>query len=93
MNTMKSSSIFKLSSYSYSNAHELEYSCTHVIIMIYELAYSLGVMILTSLTLCLDIHMMSMSRSRVRLEWRFIVPSGLPISFTYRSVGSGTQAV
>jgi hypothetical protein len=39
MNTMKSSSIFKLSSYSYSNAYELEYSCLHVIIMIYELAY------------------------------------------------------
>jgi hypothetical protein len=89
MNIMKSSSIFKLSSYSYSNAYELEYSCTHVIIMIYELAYSSGVMILTCLTLCLNIHMTSMSRSRVRLGWWFVVPSGLPISFTYRSVGSG----
>jgi hypothetical protein len=32
-----------------------------------------------------------MSRSRGKLRWRFIVPSGLPISFTYQSVGPGTQ--
>jgi hypothetical protein len=93
MNIMKSSSIFKLSSYSYSNAYELEYSCTHVIFMTYELAYSLDVMNLTCLTLCLNIHMMSMSRSRVRLGWKFIVPSDLPISFTCRFVGSGTRGV
>jgi hypothetical protein len=73
MNTMKSSSIFKLSFYSHSNAYELEYSCRHVIIMIYELAYSLDIMILTCSTPCLNIHMTSMSRSKVRLRWRFIV--------------------
>jgi hypothetical protein len=90
-NIMKSSSILKISFYSYSNAYELEYSCTHVIIMIYELAYSSGVMILTCLPLCLNIHMTSMSRSRVRLGWRFVVPLGLPISLTYRSIGSMTR--
>jgi hypothetical protein len=68
MNTMKSSSIFKLSSYSYSNAYELEYSCLHVIIMIYKLAYSLNVMILTCSTLCLIIHITCMSRIRVKLR-------------------------
>jgi hypothetical protein len=93
MNTMKSSSIFKLSSYSYINAYELEYSCLHVIIVIYELAYSLNVMILTCSTSCFNIHMTCMSRSRVRLGWWFVVHSGLPISFTYRSVGSVTQGV
>jgi hypothetical protein len=36
--TMKNSSIFKLSYHTYSTAYELEYSCLHVIIMIYELA-------------------------------------------------------
>ena len=66
-NTMKSYSIFKLSYHLYSSAYELEYSF-HVIIMIDELAYSLCVMILTCLTLCLIIHMNCMSRSRTRVE-------------------------
>ena len=65
-NTMKSSSIFMLSYHLYSSANELEYSF-HVIIMIYELAYSLCVMILTCSTLSLIIHMTCMSRSRARL--------------------------
>jgi hypothetical protein len=82
MNTIKSSSIFKILSYSYSNAYELEYSCRHVIIMIYKLTYSLDIMILTFSTPCLNIHMKSMSRSRVSLRWWFIVPLGLPISIT-----------
>jgi hypothetical protein len=91
MNTMKSSFKFKFSYHSYSNAYKLEYSCLHVIIVIYELAYSLDVMILTCLTSCLNIHMTSMSRSRVRLRWRFVVSSGLSISFICQSVGSGTR--
>jgi hypothetical protein len=90
MNTTKSSSIFKLSSYSYSNAYELEYSCLHVIIMIHELVYSLNVMILTCSTLCLIIHITCMSRIRSKLRWQFIMHSGMPKSFTYRFVGSGT---
>jgi hypothetical protein len=90
MNYMKSSSIFKLSSHSYSNAYELEYSCLHVIIMIYELAYSLNVMILTCSTLCLIIHITCMSRIKAKLRWWFIMPSGVPKSFTYWSIGSGT---
>ena len=88
-NIMKISSIVMLSYHLYSSAYELEYSCV-VIIMIYELAYSLCVMILTCSTLCLIIHMVCMSRSRVKLRWQFVVPLGLPISFTCRSVGSGT---
>ena len=66
-NTMKSSSIALFSYYQYSKSYELDYSF-HVIIMIYELAYSLCVMILTCATLCLTIHMTCMSRSRTRVE-------------------------
>ena len=66
-NTMKSSSIALFSYYQYSKAYELDYS-SHVIIMIYELAYSLCVMILTCSTLCLIIHMTCMGRSRARVE-------------------------
>ena len=46
MNTIKSSSIVMLSYLQYSNAYELDYS-SHVIIMIYELVYSLYAMIVT----------------------------------------------
>ena len=51
MNTMKSSSKFKLPYLFLSNAYELQYSFIHVIIMIYELVYSLCVMIITCSTL------------------------------------------
>ena len=63
INTKRISSIDMLSYHLYSCAIELEYSCL-VIIMIYELAYSLCVMILTCSTSCLIIHMICMSRSR-----------------------------
>ena len=66
-NTMNSSSIVMLSYHLYSSAYELDYS-SRVIIMIYELAYSLCVMILTCSTLCLIIHMTCMGRSRARVE-------------------------
>ena len=73
MNNTMSSSIVMLSYLQYNNAYELEYS-SHVIIMIYELAYSLCVMILTCRTLCLIIHITYM--------WQFILPSGVPKFFT-----------
>ena len=76
-NTMKSSSIVMLSYHLYSCAIELEYSYL-VIIMIYELAYSLCVVILTCSNLCLIIHMMCMSRSR----------AGVIIILACRSIGS-----
>jgi hypothetical protein len=86
-NTMKSSSIFMFSYHSYSSAYELDYSSC-VMIMIYELVYSLCVMILTCSTLCLIIHITYMSRIRAKLRWWFIVPSGVPMSYACRSVGS-----
>ena len=90
MNTKRISSKVMLSYLQYRSAYELEYSYL-VIIMIYELAYSLCVMILTCSTLCLTIHMTYMSRSRARLKWRFIVPSGVPMSYACRSVGSESR--
>jgi hypothetical protein len=77
-------------SYSYSNAYELEYSLDHVIIMIYELAYSLYAMILTCSSLFFNINIIYMSRIRAKLRWWFILPSGVPKFFTCQSVGSGT---
>jgi hypothetical protein len=90
MNNTKSSLTFLLSHYQYSFAYELEYSF-HVIILTYELAYSLCVMILTCTTLSLTIHTTCMIRSRARLRWWFVVPSGLPMSYACRSVGSESQ--
>jgi hypothetical protein len=93
INTMKSSSIFKFSYLLYSNAYELEYSCIHVIITIYELAYSLYVMILTCLTLCITFHTIYMMRIRAKLRWWFIVPSGVPMSYACRSLGSKSEGM
>ena len=92
MNTIKSYSIVMPSYLQYSSAYELEYSCL-VIIMIYELSYSVCVMILTCSTLCLTIHMTCMSRSRARMRWWFIVPLGLPMSYACRSVGSESWGI
>ena len=90
MNTIKSSSKFLLSYHSYSSAYGLDYSF-RLMIMIYELVYSLCVMILTCKTLCLIIHITYMSRIRAKLRWWFIMPLGGPKFFTCRSVGSGTR--
>ena len=86
---INSSSIVILSYLQYSNAYELDYS-SYVIIMIYELVYSLYAMILTCRTSCLIIHTSCMNRIRAKMRWRFIVPSGVPKFLTCRSVGSGT---
>ena len=92
MNTIKSSSKVLLSYLQYSCGIELEYSF-HVIIMTYELAYSFYAMILTWATLCLTIHTTCMSRGRAMLRWRFIIPSGLPMSYACWSIGSESQGM
>ena len=90
MNRDMSSSKVMLSFYIYSHTYELEYSCC-VIIMIYELVYSLYVMRVAHLTLYLNTHITYIIRIRAKMRWRFIMPLGVPKFFTYRSVGSGTQ--
>ena len=89
-NNMKSSSVVMLSYHLYSSAYELEYSCL-VIIMIYELAYSLCVMILTCSTLCLIIHMTCMGRSRARVEVMVCHSFGFAHTLACGSIGLGTQ--
>ena len=86
-NTVKSSSKVLLSYHLYSSAYEQEYSCL-IIIMIYELAYSLCVMILTCSTLCLIIHMTCMGRSRARVEVIVRRSFGFAHILACRSVGS-----
>ena len=90
MNNIKNTFTFLLSYDQYSYAYELEYS-SYVMIMAYELAYSSYVMNLTCRTLSLIIHASYMSKIRAMLRWRFIVPSGVPKSFTCRSVGSESR--
>ena len=92
MNTIKCSSKYLLSYHLYSSAYELDYSF-HVMILTYELAYSLYVMILTCSTLCQIIHITYMSRIRAKLRWRFIMPLGVPKSFTYQSIGLKTWGI
>jgi hypothetical protein len=89
---MKSSSKFLLSYHSYSSAYELDYRF-HVIIMIYQLAYSLCVMILTCSTLSLIIHMTCMSRSRTRVEVTVRCSFEFAHMLTCRSVGSESHGI
>jgi hypothetical protein len=77
--TMKSSSIFKLSYPSYSSAYELGYSFVRVILMIYQLVYSLYVMILTCSSSFFNVHMICMSRSRTRVGVAVCCTFGLPM--------------
>ena len=86
MNRDMSSSKVMLSYYNYSHTYELEYSCC-VMILIYELVYSLYVMRVAYMTLCLTTHITYIIVIRAKLRWRFIVPSGVPKSFTCWSVG------
>jgi hypothetical protein len=88
MNNIKNSTMVMLSYLQYSNAYELDYG-SHVIIMIYELAY-ICMLWAWHVELYAIIHITYMSRIRAKLRWRFIVPSGVPKFFTCRSVGSGT---
>jgi hypothetical protein len=59
--------------------------------MIYELAYSLCVMILTYSTLCLTIHMTCMSRSRARVEVTIHRSFGFAHIHACRSIGLESQ--
>ena len=86
MNTMKISSKVLLSYLQYSCAIELEYSF-HVIILTYELAYNLYVMILTCSTLCLTIHITYISRSRAWSEVVVCRSFGFAHILACRSVG------
>ena len=90
MNMMKSSSKLLLSYHLYSSAYELEYSCL-VIIMIYELACSLCVMILTCSTSCLIIHIICVSRSRGRVEVMAHHSFGFAHILACRSIGSESR--
>jgi hypothetical protein len=92
MNRNMSSSKVMLSSYNYSHTYELEYSYC-VIILIYELVYSLYVMRVAHLNYCLNTYITYINKIRAKLRWRFIMPSGVPKSFTCRSVGSGTREI
>jgi hypothetical protein len=66
-------------------------SYSHVsIYTVYELVYSPHIMYVLYLAQSFNVHIMFMNRNRFMLRWWFIMLSGMPMSFTYRSVGSGT---
>ena len=74
------SNMFLLSSYQYSY-------------YAYELEQSSYVMNLACRTLCLIVHTTYMISLRPRLRWRFVMPSGLPVSYACRSVGSESGGI
>ena len=78
------------SSYLYSLYFELEYSLLDIS-MIYELEYSPYIMFISYLAQSFIVHIIFIVRNRFMLRWWFIMLSGMPKSFTFRSVGSGTR--
>ena len=90
MNINMGSSKVMSSLYYYSHTYELEYSYC-VMILIYEIVQSLCVTRIAHLTLCLNNHITCIIKIRAKLRWWFIVLSGVPKSFTCRSIGSGTR--
>jgi hypothetical protein len=68
MNKIKLFSKVLFFTYYYSYAYDLENSYQHVIIMTYELEYSLWIMIMTCSTLCLTFHTIYMMRIRAKLS-------------------------
>ena len=90
MNSNMSSSKVLPSLYYYSHTCELEYSL-YVMILTYELEYNFYVMRLAYMTLYLTIHITYIIGIRAKLRWRFIMPLGVPKSFTCRSIGSESR--
>ena len=86
MNRNMSSSKVIFLSYNYSHTYELEYSYS-VMNLIYELVYSLYVMRVAHLTLCLTTHIAYIIGIRAKLMWRFIMLTGVPKSLSICRVG------
>jgi hypothetical protein len=87
MNRIMSSSKFIFLLSNYSLIYELEYSCD-VIILIYELVYSLCVMRVSSLTLCLIKHITYIMKIRTKLDVGVHHATRCAQFITCRSVGS-----
>ena len=77
-----------LSSYIYSHTYELQYSCC-VMILIYELVYSLYAIRVAYVTLCLTTHITYIIGIRAKLRWRFYRAFGCAqvLSLSIRRVG------
>jgi hypothetical protein len=92
MNKIKLFSKVLFFAYHYSYAHDLEYSSC-VMILAYELEYSSYVMNLAFRTLCVTFHTIYMMRIRAKLRWQIIVPSSVPMSYAYQSIGLESEGM
>ena len=68
MNTIQISSMSKFLSYLYDYAIELEYSCVHILFIVYELVLSSCAMFLMYSSLFFIVHRISMNRQRIKIE-------------------------
>ena len=67
MNTIQFSSMSKFLSYLYDYAIELEYSCVHILFIVYELVLSSCAMFLMCSSLFFIVHRISMNRQRIKI--------------------------
>jgi len=89
-NRIMSPSKFMLSLSNYCHIYELEYSCD-VMILIYELVYSLCVMRVPSLTLCLLKHITYIMKIRTKLDVVVHRVTRCAQFITCRSIGSESR--
>jgi len=67
MNTIQFSSMSKFLSYLYDYAIELEYSCVHILLIVYDLDLSSCAMFLMCSSLFFIVHRISMNKQRIKI--------------------------
>jgi len=90
MNTIQFSSMNKFLSYLYDYAIELEYSCVHILFIVYELVLSSCAMFLLCSSLFFIVHRISMNRQRFKIgvTVRWAVMTTLSGACQYEGLGS-----
>ena len=89
MNTIQFSSMSKFLSYLYDYAIELEYSCVHILFIVYELVLSSCAMFLMCSSLFFIVHRISMNRQRIKtgVTVRWAVMANLSRAYQSERVG------
>ena len=91
MNTILFSSMSKFLSYLYDYAIELEYSCVHILFIVYELVLSSCAMFLMCSSLFFIVHRISMNRQRIKIGVTIRCSMMATLSRTCQSEGLGSQ--
>jgi len=90
INTISFSSMSKFLPYLYDYAIELEYSCVHILFIVYELVLSSCPMFLMCSSLFFIVHRISMKRQRIKIEVTVCWAMMAALSWACQSEGLGS---